>query len=176
MQDGNLFAEIGFCNTRTWPEPDRWEESIVNYVMMMAWERNAEGRTRLYPSARFQIMRDLYFVEWQERSQRLGELRSALACCSSSLAASSRPPSAAHHHGCTDLTPPHTHLDPGEYLYTLYFARDGDASDANSAADADGAASDAGSCGADGADSDSSSSAADYAVAGLKLSEYERKR
>ena len=42
---------------------------------MLAYERSVEGRTgRLFPSARFQIVRDLYFAEWQERSQRLGEL------------------------------------------------------------------------------------------------------
>ena len=32
-----------------------------------------EGRQRLFPSARLQLLRDLFFAEWQMRSQRLGE-------------------------------------------------------------------------------------------------------
>jgi hypothetical protein len=75
LEDGNLFWEIAFCEKTIWPEPDRWHATICNFLLMLAWERSVEGRTgRLFPSARFQIVRDLYFAEWQERSQRLGEL------------------------------------------------------------------------------------------------------
>jgi hypothetical protein len=63
LEDGNLFWEIAFCEKPIWPEPDRWHATICNFLLLLAWEKNFEGRTeRLFPSARFQIVRDLYLT------------------------------------------------------------------------------------------------------------------
>lgn len=39
----------------------------------MAYEKTVEGVERLYPTARLQLVRELFVGEWQERTQRLGE-------------------------------------------------------------------------------------------------------
>ena len=38
-------------------------------LQLLAYERNVEGVDRLFPTARLQVVRDLYFGEWQARSQ-----------------------------------------------------------------------------------------------------------
>ena len=39
----------------------------------MAYERNVEGRERLYPTARLQVVRELFIGEWQARTAAFGE-------------------------------------------------------------------------------------------------------
>ena len=55
-----------------WIEPDRWHQTVCNFLQLLAWEARMEGRELLYPTARLQLLRDIFFAEWQLRSQRLG--------------------------------------------------------------------------------------------------------
>ena len=72
LEDGNLFWEIGYTDKPIWPEPERWQATVCNFLHLLAYEKSVEGRERLYPTARLQIVRDLYFAEWQQRSHELG--------------------------------------------------------------------------------------------------------
>ena len=74
LEDGNLFWELGFTEAAHWPERDRWHATVCNLLRLMAWEKSVLGRWRLYPTARLQIVRDLFFYEWQLRTKRLGEM------------------------------------------------------------------------------------------------------
>ena len=57
---------------RIWPEPARWHATVCNFVRLLAWEKTMLGVGRLFPSARLQIVRELFFGEWQARTHRLG--------------------------------------------------------------------------------------------------------
>ena len=67
LEDGNLVYEIGFTERSIWPEPERWHQTVCNFLKLMAWEKTVEGTARLFPTARLQIVRELYFGEWQVR-------------------------------------------------------------------------------------------------------------
>lgn len=71
LEDGNVFWEIAYTDTPDWPEPERWYQTVCNFFQLLAWERLMLNPARLYPTARLQIVRDLFFREWQSRSRRL---------------------------------------------------------------------------------------------------------
>jgi hypothetical protein len=68
LEDGNLLWEICLTESPIWIEPDRWHQTVCNFLELLAYERNIEGTERLFPTARLQIVRDLYFSEWQARA------------------------------------------------------------------------------------------------------------
>ena len=65
-------------------EPDRWHATVCNFLHLMAYEKNIEGSDRLYPTARLQIIRDLYLV----RPLRLATAR----CCAANSTPCVAPP------------------------------------------------------------------------------------
>ena len=72
LEDGNLFWDISYTERPEWPEPDRWHQTIVNFLLQMAWERSIDLHQPLYPTARMQVLRDLFLGEWSMRSHRVG--------------------------------------------------------------------------------------------------------
>jgi hypothetical protein len=68
-QDGNLFWGIGNTAASEWPEPDRWVATVCNFLQLLAWEYTVLRPKRLYPTVRFEIVRDLYIREWQVRRE-----------------------------------------------------------------------------------------------------------
>jgi hypothetical protein len=70
-QDGNLFWEIGFTEVPEWPEKDRWHEAVNAFIQVLAYEK-MNGAEKLYPTVRFQLLRDLYIRDWRVRTRRLG--------------------------------------------------------------------------------------------------------
>ena len=90
-------AAVGLTERSHWPERERWHQTICNFLKIMgekvappsltcqsserprstlslsAWEKCIEAWPRLFPTARLQILRELHFGEWQQRTQRLGE-------------------------------------------------------------------------------------------------------
>ena len=103
-QDGNFFWEICFTERPEWIEPDRWHQTVCNFLLvrkghtaaaspmpapatllglpgyvpsgltishaltaccpcplqLMAWERKVDRHRPLYPTARLQMLRDLW--------------------------------------------------------------------------------------------------------------------
>ena len=78
LEDGNFFFEVALCEKKIWPEPDRWHMTVNNFMMLLAWEKNVDRAARLFPSARLQIVRDLYFVRRLCKEQNTSVF---YACC-----------------------------------------------------------------------------------------------
>ena len=56
-----------------WPEPERWHATVCNFLQLLAYEKNVLHSHRLFPTARLQVVAELFLGEWQTRTQRLGE-------------------------------------------------------------------------------------------------------
>merc|ERR1711935_635133 len=55
-------------------------QTVCNFFQLLAWERLMLNPARLYPTARLQIVRDLFFREWQARALRSQPRTPNLVC------------------------------------------------------------------------------------------------
>ena len=70
--DHNVLWEICLTNTPEFIEPDRWNKTVCNFMLLLAYERTYTQTEKLYPTVRLQVLRDLFVREWRHRSRRLG--------------------------------------------------------------------------------------------------------
>ena len=70
--DHNVLWEICLTNTPEFIEPDRWNKTVCNFMLLLAYERTYTQTKKLYPTVRLQVLRDLFVREWRHRSRRLG--------------------------------------------------------------------------------------------------------
>lgn len=77
LEDGNLFWEIGFAEQPGQRDQERWHEIVINFLMVLAWDKSIEKVERLYPTRRLQLVRSVFLKELAERPQQKLDARDA---------------------------------------------------------------------------------------------------
>ena len=70
--DHNVLWEICLTDSPEFIEPDRWNKTVCNFMLLLAYERTYTQTEKLYPTVRLQVLRDLFVREWRHRSRRFG--------------------------------------------------------------------------------------------------------